>query len=177
MPKVNERALRMLAIALEMEQKGKAFYEKAIAESGNPLGREIFGTLRADEIVHVDRIKAIYSEVEGGGSFSDGWSRFKQAHAELTPIFRDLARRHGANITAATTDIEALDIGIDFERKSVSFYEEQIPRAEGESERRFLERMVAEEKGHEAVLVDMRQYLSNPSAWFAEHERSGLDGA
>ncbi|MCU0580097.1 MAG: hypothetical protein MUF69_11240, partial [Desulfobacterota bacterium] len=59
----NERSIEMLCAALELEEKGKAFYEKAQAASRNPLGREIFRTLVKDEIVHRQRIQTIYDSL------------------------------------------------------------------------------------------------------------------
>lgn len=173
----NERSLRMLSIALEMEIKGKAFYEKAIKTCGNPLGREIFSTLMQDEVIHVERIKSIYATVETGKGWDDAWTRFHADHAEVQPLFRELAVRHGANIKAETSDLEALEIGIDFERKSVEFYEQHATQATDPQEKRFIEKMIGEEKGHYAVLADLKYYLSDPTAWFAERERSGYDGA
>lgn len=173
----NERALRMLSIALEMENKGKAFYDKAIQNCGNALGREIFTTLMQDEVVHVDRIKAIYTTLEGGKAWNDAWTHFHADHGEIKPLFRELAVRHGANIKAETSDLEALDVGIDFERKAVEFYEQQLPLTTDAQEKRFVEKMIGEEKSHYAVLSDMKAYLTDPAAWFAERERTGYDGA
>ncbi len=173
----NEKSLHWLTTALEMERKGKAFYDKAIAECKNPVGKEIFTTLAKDEIVHQERIKAIYSHLESGKPWSEEWASMNVSHGELDPFFKSLAARQGANIKAETSDIEALDVGIDLEQSSIEFYEKHLGAAVDVKEQAFLKRMVAEEKTHHKVLTDLKFYLTDPSSWFAEHERSAYDGA
>lgn len=176
MTSTNERVRAMLATALEMEEQGRAFYERTIQACSNDLGREIFAMLMKDEIVHVDRIKAIAASV-GDGVWTDLWRKAGEGHDLLVPFFRELARKAGPRIRAETRDLEALEVGIDFEQRSVQFYREQLAQASDPLERAFLERMVAEEQSHFDVLTDMQYYLSNPAAYLAEQERSGLDGA
>ena len=75
------------------------------------------------------------------------------------------------------TDIEALEVGVDFELKSIDFYKEHLERSEDPEEREFLGRMIKEERSHYKLLDDMKLYLKDPDLWFMEKERSGLDGA
>jgi len=172
----NERALDMLSKALEMEKKGKAFYDQAVHMCKNALGIEIFKILSNDELVHTERIKTIYTALSGGGKWTDAWAAMKFAHKDLSVLFKELAAKRGKDIKADTGDIEALGIGVDFEQKSVKFYQEHLKSAADPMERKFLDQMIVEEKGHFAVLVDTKQYLENPAAWFSEKERSGYDG-
>ena len=55
-----DRALSILAAALEKEQKGRDFYKKASENCVNPLGKEIFKTLMVDEGADVKRVKEIF---------------------------------------------------------------------------------------------------------------------
>ena len=176
MTQVNGRALKMLSTALEMEQKGKLFYDKAIESCGNALGREIFTTLRNDEIVHLSRIKAIYDSLEGGDGWTDLWRKHGEGHERLVPFFAELARKAGPNVRAESSDLDALSVGIEFEQRSVNYYRDELSHATDPTERIFLEKMIAEEQSHFDVLTDMRFYLSDAAAWFAEKERTGFDG-
>ena len=87
-----------------------------------------------------------------------------------------MAFAHGKNITANTSDLEALDMGIDLESRSITFYKENLTKAQDSLEREFIEEMIGEENSHHAVLSDMKLYLSDPAGWFFEHEHTGLDG-
>ena len=171
-----KRALKMLSTALGMEEKGKAFYQRAVSTCKNDMGKEIFQTLMEDEDVHVDRIRSIYETLSGTQGWSGKWKELTIRHGDLGALFRDMAKKHGSKIVADTSDLEALDTGIDFEMRSVEFYEEQLSKATDPLEKEFIKKMVIEEKGHRAALTDMKYYLSDPAGWFREKERGGLDG-
>ncbi|MCD6499309.1 MAG: ferritin family protein [Deltaproteobacteria bacterium] len=177
MDEAQQRTIDMVQTALEMEEKGKAFYDKAITECSNELGNDIFTKLRDDELVHVERIKDIVADLTGGKGWTDSWKTHQPDHEDLGTVFRQLAEKHGKNIVASTGDIEALAVGIDFEQKTVTFYQEALARAEDVMERAFVEQMIEEEKGHHRVLSDMKLYLEHPETWFSEHEHQHLDGA
>jgi len=171
-----KRGMKMLSTALEMEERGRAFYQSAVSTCKNDMGKEIFQTLMEDEDVHMDRIRSIYETLSGKQAWSDKWKELKIRHADLGDLFRNMAKKHGSKIIADTSDLEALDTGIDFEMRSVEFYEEQLTKATDYLEQEFTKKMVAEEKGHRAALTDMKFYLSDPAGWFRETERGGLDG-
>jgi rubrerythrin len=170
-----DRSLKMLSTALEMEEKGRAFYERIVSTCTNSVGREMFKILLEDEKVHMDRIKTIYKSLSGSEVWCT-WDNLEAKHGDLASIFRKMAKEHGSKINVGTDDLEALDIGIDFEARSVEFYEEQLKKATDKLETTFIKEMILEEKSHYAALEDMKLYLSDPSSWFRERERGGLDG-
>ena len=172
-----DRSLEMLTTALEMEKEGKAFYEKAVSTCQNEFGREIFRMLMKEEFIHMDRILKIYDSLKAGEAWSEDWKSIKPDHKDLRLLFKELAAAHGTKITPTMSDLEALDVGVDFELRAISFYQEHLAKATDSLEREFLEEMVAEEKTHHATLSDMKLYLSDPAAWFLEQEHPGLDGA
>lgn len=171
-----DRSMRMLSQALEMEEKGRAFYEKAAAACRSEPGKEIFRTLMNDEVLHMKRIKAIYESLGGRRAWTGDWKAYATGHGGLTTIFREMARRYGADIQADAGDIEALDIGIDFEKKSIDYYRKHVSTASDELEKAFIEQMIAEERDHFTALSDMKLYLSDPASWLREREHGGLDG-
>lgn len=172
-----DRSLQMLSKALEMEEKGKSFYETAISTCQNKLGREIFQMLMKDEGMHMDRIKNIYQALKAGEAWSEKWKSIKPDHKDLGILFKEMASAHGTDITAKTSDLEALDIGIDLEFRAISFYQQHLAKAVDPMEREFVDQMITEERSHHAALSDMKLYFSDPAAWFGEHERHILDGA
>ena len=91
-------------------------------------------------------------------------------------MFRDLAVVQGQNIKADTGDLDALEVGITFEFKTVRFYEDQLKAATEDIEKEFVKRMILEETGHHTALSEMKAFLADPAAWFREQERTGFDG-
>lgn len=171
------RALDMLSVALEMEIKGKSFYEKAIAESKDALGKNIFTMLRDDEVIHVDRIKAIYSELQGQEKWSENWKASNPDHDNLVTMFQEIAKKNGPKVQANAEDLKALMIGIEFEATAISFYQKHLQSAADPIEKEFIEKMIIEERDHHKALSDMHHYLNNPESYFEEMDRIGLDGA
>lgn len=173
----HDRTMKMLSTALGLEEKGKGFYSKAVSTCHNAVGKEVFRTLMKDEVVHMDRIRQIYKRLEAGESWSNEWKSIQPDHKELGTLFREMASDYGREITAEAGDIEAVDVGIDFEMRAITFYQEHLEQATDPLEREFIEQLITEEKSHHAALSDMKLYLSDPAAWFGEQERLRLDGA
>ena len=171
-----DRSLQMLSTALDLERKGEAFYKEAVSTCQNKMGREIFRMLMKDEGLHMDRIMKIYESLKAGRTWSVDWKSIKPDHKDIRALFGEMAFAHGKNITANTSDLEALDMGIDLESRSITFYKENLTKAQDSLEREFIEEMIGEENSHHAVLSDMKLYLSDPAGWFFEHEHTGLDG-
>lgn len=172
-----KKTLRLLKTALEMEKKGKDFYDNAAATCKTELGREIFSTLARDEVVHLERIKTIYNSLEEKEQWTDEWLKIKESPASVKTVFGELASKYKTKSKADATDLEALDVGIDLESKSVLFYEKQFEGADDPMEKKFAEKMVAEEKSHLTLLQDTKFYLTDPAAYFTEKEKWGMDGA
>jgi rubrerythrin len=168
-------SIELLKTAMEMEKKGKAFYDKAATTCKNKLGQEIFAMLAKDEVVHLERISKIYNSLEASAKWTDDWMKISQAHAPVNAIFKDLASKYHTATKADSSDLEALDVGIDLETKAVAFYEKQLGQASDPMEKKFAEKMIAEERSHRAVLVDTKAYLEDPAAYFVEMEKPGFD--
>ena len=170
-------SIDMLATALEMEEKGRTFYEKAVKTCGNPQCKEIFSALMKDEVLHQKRIKQIHDTLNSGKCWNRDWESIKGFSENPGLLFQGLAARGKKKIKAETTDLEAVDIGLDLESASVKFYQEHRTRTTDPIEAAFLDQMILEENGHWRSLKDTRYYLTDPEGWFIEKERAGLDGA
>jgi len=172
----NEKALKMLETALGLEDQGGAYYHKAARECKNQFGREMFESLAKDESAHAERIKEIFAGLKGDRPWDRNWEKFKTSSDQLTTMFRDFVTTNKGNIKGDSSDIKALDVGIDMETKSISLYEAHLKVATDPIERAFTEQMVREEKKHHKLLSETRLYLTDPSAYYTEVEKSGFDG-
>jgi rubrerythrin len=170
-----KRTCDMLSTALDLEKKGRAFYQRAGKKCRDQKCRDIFKMLADLELEHIERIEKIYDSLSSG----EGWCDWDEAgkHPDLGQVFRKLTMRHGADIKADSTDIEALDTGLGLEEESIKFYQQAAKKAADKEEKQFLKAMIAEEKMHHQGLADMRLYLQNPAAYFNEMEKPSLDGA
>jgi len=173
----NEQILKLFLTALEIEEKGRQFYEQTAKASKNALGKKVFKMLAADELMHKKRIKTIYQSLNKAGEWIEDWKKFKIDPEASGKIFKELKEKHSGNLKVDAGDLAALEVGIGLEFASISFYQEQLNQAKDSDEKEFLEQIVKEEKMHHTLLSDMKLYLKDPSSWFIEKERHGLDGA
>lgn len=171
-----DSSVKMLAAALEKEEKGRDFYKDAASRCSNELGKEMFSMLMADEGIHIKRIKDIYTSLEGGQGWTDEWKAHMGEHEDLKKLFAGRIEKLGPKVTSDAGDIEALEIGIEMEQGAITFYEDHLAKATDPLERDFVTLMIQEERGHYAALNDLKHYLEHPEAWFHERERSTLDG-
>ena len=177
MAEQTERSLQMLTTALEKEERGRDFYLKASSTCANLLGKDIFRVLATEEGIHITRVKDIYESLKGGGPWTGEWKKHKQGNENLQALFRKRMAELGPKVTTETGDLEALDIGLEFEQGAVRFYEDEFLKAADPLEKDFIECMIREERVHYASLADMKHYLTNPESWFTEKEHHVLDGA
>ncbi|HID97548.1 MAG TPA: hypothetical protein EYP57_05095 [Thermodesulfobacteriaceae bacterium] len=169
--------MNMLCVALEFESKEKAFYEKAVRTCPGKLGKEVFQMLLDEETDHEKGIRDIYESMKSGQAWPESCSLFDRELMDARAAFQKAAEKHRSEVQSDVGFSEALQISIDFERESVKFYEEKRKTAGDPLEKKFLERMIKEEKGHHLLLLDMQYYFDDPQGYFMEKEHRGLDGA
>lgn len=161
--------------AIEMEEKGKKFYEKAAGECDQGLGKEVFAMLMDDEFRHIERIKEIEKALDKNEGVEKACA-LSNDFQDPGNVFRKIASR-ASDHKACPSTVKALQAGIEFELALVSFYEDALSKAQDHLEKEFLKRMLAEEKGHYALLEDMNFYYEDPEGWAMDQDKAGLDGA
>jgi len=168
----------MLETALQIEEKGRAFYDRAQRSCGNSECREIFSALMKDEVLHQGRIKKIHDELTADQPWTRNWESLGNSpdKKEVEALFRKLVREKKMDPKPEATDLEALNTGLALEEASLSFYQEHLSKTTDPLEAAFLEQMIREERGHWRSLQDIRFYLTDPQGWFMEKEKAGLDG-
>lgn len=170
------KALSILAAALDKEERGRDFYKKASESCINPLGKEIFRTLMVDEGAHIKRVKEIFDNLSKGKKWDDNWKNYKVENEDLQKLFRKRIETFGSRVEGDNSDIEAISIGLEMEQGAITFYEEQLSKASDLLEKEFAKVMISEERGHFGALEDLKMYLENPESWFVEKERTSFDG-
>jgi len=170
-----DKTLKGLQIAIQMEIDGKKYYLKASKESGNELGRKLLQSLAAEEDIHRQKFAEIYDAIQSKKAWPltdfqpDGGKR-------LRTIFARASEEMGANVKAANTEFDAIKTAVDMETKTFDFYKSQSKEATYNAERDFYEALAAEEKEHHLILLDYYEYIKDPAGWFVTKEHPSLDG-
>ncbi len=170
-----DKTLRALQIAIQMEIDGKEYYQKVGQASENQLGRELFRSLAAAEDLHRQKFKEIYDAIRN----REGWpgTDFQpEGGKELRTIFARATEAMGSNIKAPASELDAIQTAINMEIKSYDFYKSRVKDTTYDAERDFYDMVAAEEREHHLVLLDYYEYLRDPAGWFVHKEHPSLDG-
>jgi rubrerythrin len=170
-----DKTLKALQTAIQMEIDGKQYYLKASQQSGNELGKKLLKTLAAEEDIHRQKFEDIYKAIRK----EKGWPRTDfqpDGGRNLRTIFAQATEQMGPKEKVPSTELDAVRTAMDMENKTHDFYKQQGQAATHAAERDFYNTLAAVEKEHHLILLDYYEYLKDPAAWFVEKEHPSLDG-
>jgi len=170
-----DKTLKALQTAIQMEIDGQEYYHKVSQSSDNQLGRELFQSLAAEEDIHRQKFEEIYDALRS----KKAWPRIDfqpDRGKRLITIFARGVEEMGPNIKAPATEIGAIETAMDMENKTYDFYKSQSKSATYDAERDYYQTLAAEERSHYLALLDYSEYLSDPAGWFVTREHPSLDG-
>lgn len=176
MPNADQRVLDMLCTAMEMAERGRDLYEKALAVCENSLGKEIFSMLKEEETEHATKIRETYESLKTGKDWAEAWSYCSLDPERTRPVFDKVAEKYGPT-KACLDEIQALNMALELEDNCIKFYKGGLSKAADALEKDFCEAMLAEEREHRKILSDMQFFYEDPAAWFTEKEHPHIDGA
>jgi rubrerythrin len=170
-----DKTLKGLQIAIQMEIDGKEYYQKASQSSHNQLGSKLFESLAAEEDIHRRRFEEIYDAMRN----KKGWPKVDfqpDMGRTLKTVFAQAIEQMGSNIRAQDTELEAVKTSMDMENKTYDFYKSRIKNTNYDAEIEYYEALATQERTHYLILLDYYEYLKDPAGWFVEKERHSLDG-
>ena len=175
---VNEqdKTVKALQMAVQMEVDGKEYYLKASQASKNKLGKELLQSLAAEEDIHRRKFGQIYDAIRNKKAWPITDFQPDQGKS-LRTILARATEELGTNVKASTTELEAVQTAMGMENKTYDFYKSQGTKAVYGAEKDFYQTLAAEERGHHTVLLDYYEYLEDPARWFVKKEHPSLDGA
>ncbi len=170
-----DKTLKALEIAVQMELDGKQYYLKASQESSNELGKKLLQSLATEEDTHRQKFEEIYRTIQNRKVWPT--TDFQPDGGKgLRTIFARATEEMGSNIKASATELDAIQTAMEMENKTYDFYKSQNQNATYDAERDFYEVLAAQERGHHTVLLDYYEYLKDPAGWFVTKEHPSLNG-
>jgi len=170
-----DKTLKGLQVAIQMEIDGKDYYLKASRESGNELGKKLLEKLASEEDIHRQKFEKIYGIIKD----KKGWptSDFQpDGGKSLRTIFARATEEMGSRVKAPKTELDSVETAMGMENKTFDYYVRQGASASHDAERDFYHAVAGEEKEHYLILLDYYEYLKDPAAWFVQKEHHSLDG-
>jgi rubrerythrin len=170
-----ETKIKAITAALENELHERDFYLSHSKKTDNPVGKAMFLQIAADEDEHYRRLQCIHKELSLKGTWPDTVST-GAGSSNILEAFHNIAALAKETPLATRDDIDALNIAIQFEEKGYGFYTALSNDAESPSERDFFKLLASVEWEHFLSLKETMQFYESPADWFAEHEKSQLEG-
>ena len=159
---------RALAMGIKTETDGMEMYGNAAKKSTNPLGKALFESLVADERNHLKAIKARAGK---------GWRKPGNTPRDrIRTVFQDVTKDIKERLSADPTDVEAIRIALEFERKGYHMYKEAAKKVLDAKGHDLFEWLAGEENEHFKILQDLLEYLEKTYSWFVANEGPILDG-
>jgi len=170
-----DKMMEALNFALKFEREGKEFYKKAARITNNSLGKEIFQTLAKEEILHMENIQKIYQNIEKEGEWRERITVIGNPE-QIKTVFVEAMEKIDKEIKVSTSYLDALKKAMEMEERGEKLYNSLAEKAIDPLEKRFYLTLSVEERSHFLLILDSYDYLSDPAGWFAQKERSSLDG-
>jgi len=170
-----DKTLKALQTAIQMEIDGREYYLKASQQSGNDLGKKLLKKLAAEEDIHRQTFERIYNAIRK----EKNWPKTDfqpDGGRTLRTIFAQAAGQGSAKAKTADSELNAVKKAMDMENETYDFYMQREQAATYAAEREFYQALSAQEKEHNLILLDYYEYLKDPAAWFVEKEHHSLDG-
>ncbi|MEW6267526.1 MAG: ferritin family protein [Thermodesulfobacteriota bacterium] len=145
-------AAEVFQIAIEIEENGRRFYEKAAAGLDHPEVKKVLSELGAEEIKHKQKFTALKSELPASSTQPTVWDPAGEIDQYLKMMADLHVFRKSDDVTArlaqAKTAESALTLAIQFEKDSIVFFAEMQALAESESAKTQIGQLVKEEQSH-----------------------------
>ena len=162
MPKITD-VKDAIKTAIQMEKDGYSFYEKAAAQTSSDMGRTIFKSIAADELLHLEVFQKLFNEKIG----KDEWHNLVNTSSKYVdiPIFpKDLKRIEGVN--PDTNEIDALRIAMDSEQRAIDYYSEIRENSTDNEVNKIIDEIINQEKNHYNILEGEFHHINSVGYWF-----------
>jgi|SRR3989338_361090 len=152
-------ASEIVELGIQIEKNGRDFYNTLVTTSKNQKAKDIFQYLSGEEEKHITTFKKILDVVEKYESPEIYASEYLAYMNALASEYVFTQKDQGIQIAQKIkTDLEAVDMGIGFEKDSIVFYE-GIKKFVPAHEQNVVEELITQEQSHLRQLVDLKSKL------------------
>ncbi|MFH0859647.1 MAG: ferritin family protein [Candidatus Altiarchaeota archaeon] len=159
MEEADEKIVKGLESAIELEMAGQKFYREAAERTADENGTEMFNFLADEEAEHESLLREKYVEIvgedyEGGEDLEE---------VVIGRVFSE--RVSGGASGKGSDDLDALNIGINAEKESIELYGRLKKEAEDEELQDTFEMLVEAEERHLSLLETQVEFITETGEW------------
>lgn len=152
-------ANEIVELGVEIEKNGKDFYNTLAEKSESQKGKEIFQYLSGEEEKHI----AVFQKMLESAEKYEAPESYPGEHLAyidtLAAEYVFTQKDKGGEIAKGiSSDKEAVEVGIGFEKDSILFFE-AMKKVVPEYEHKAIEGLIVQEKSHLRQLSDLRKDL------------------
>ena len=149
----------LLEVALGVENNGAAFYKALAGKTKNKDAKAIYDYLAGEEKKHLNTFQSMLDSVgkyQPPESYPGEYMLYLKSLVDNT-VFTDLAAAQ-QKAEKTSSEIDALDIGMQAEKDSILFYAE-MQNFVGRADRKVVNKIIDEEKSHLRRLSELKQVV------------------
>jgi len=152
MSEAGKTVMDALMRGMEIEKETFDFYTRAEQKTFNPEGKRVFRWLAKSEEAHYLKLSELYKTLDQGGH----WVFYGGSTITLEP------QGDEAGVGFDTSDIEALRLAMDVEKKGIAYFDELLTQTTDPDGRSMIESLRREEEEHLRVISEkLRQIEDN----------------
>jgi rubrerythrin len=163
-------AFSVLREAIRNELDGKAMYMQAAERTKDELGKSMFRSFAKEEEQHVHILQVQYAKVTESGEWVDVDAAEKEPRDPKLVLFPQEEGKVKEIIPEGASDLEALQIAKDFERRAVRMYEQAASETDNPTAQAFYRELAEWEETHYEILDNSYDYLANKGEWFFQEQ-------
>jgi rubrerythrin len=155
--------LEGLRIAMAIEARGRDFYQQAFDKAKDVTHKDLFCTLRNEEVIHFETFTKIFNKVNENKEAASDEYLFDPETSRYLTVLADghifpTAENAEVKIAEVTTIQEILEMAIQAEKDSILFYDELATKSKFEDAKKIFTALKAEEQTH---VVKLRKILDS----------------
>ena len=151
MSESRKEVLDAIMQAMEIEKETFDLYTGAEHKTFNPAGKRIFRWLAKTEEEHYLKLTELYNAYSTG----ERWVFYGGSTISLEPESPD-----AKEIGFSTGDLEALEIGMDIEKKGIAYFDELVRKTADPDGKKMLQKLLEEEREHLRVIAEKYSQLA-----------------
>lgn len=150
-----------LTIAIEAEERARAFYTDARQKVSDPDAQHLLAQLAVYEQYHRDKLTALRESL----SQAQGYIAYTPPDIALPQVSRGLEGGRTAKEPNLNTVIDVLGTAIDAEEAARARYEDLARQTTNPDGKAMFQQLAQEEHLHHRILSDELYHLSNRGLW------------
>jgi len=149
--------------AIQMEKDGYSFYQKAAAQTTSDMGKTVFKSIAADELLHLEVFEKLFDEKVGKDEWYD-LVNTSNKYADIQIFPKDLKQIEGAN--PDINEIDALRIAMDSEQRAIEYYTKIREKSSDGEVNKIIDEIINQEKNHYFILEGEFHHINSTGYWF-----------